>query len=102
MLSRPTKLTALRDAAAQFKVIRNYFEAMKRWQPEAWEEPKKFLLLRGAGLWGICFLGADVIDRTLGRGSFSVEEMLRVLQSGKRWDWSNKDRSPGSAGVEAL
>jgi DGQHR domain-containing protein len=98
MLSRPTKLTALRDAAAQFKVIRNYFEAVKRWQPEAWEEPKKFLLLRGAGLWGICFLGADVIDRTLGRGSFSVEEMLRVLQSGKRWDWSSKGPFSGLSG----
>jgi hypothetical protein len=33
MLSRPTKLRALRDADAQYKVIRNYFEAVKKWQP---------------------------------------------------------------------
>jgi DGQHR domain-containing protein len=98
MLSRPTKLTALSDAAAQYKVIRNYFEAIKQWQLGAWERPRDFLLMRGAGLWGICFLGADVIDRTLSRGSFEIDDMLRVLRSGKEWDWSSEGPFAGLSG----
>lgn len=98
MLSRPTKLTALKNAGAQYKVIRNYFTAVKQWVPEAWEHPKNFLVLRGAGLWGICFLGADVIDRALSRGAFDVPQMLQILTSGKKWDWSNKGSFAGFSG----
>jgi DGQHR domain-containing protein len=98
MLSRSTKLTALKNAAAQYKVIRNYFSSVKAWVPDAWAEPKNFLLLRGAGLWGICFLGADVIDRALSRGAFEAEQMLQILQSGKKWDWSNKGDFAGISG----
>jgi hypothetical protein len=39
MLSRPTRLTALEKADAQFKVVRNYFEAVKKWVPQAWQNP---------------------------------------------------------------
>jgi DGQHR domain-containing protein len=98
MLSRPTKLTALKNAEAQYKVIRNYFGAVKAWVPDAWEHPKNFLLLRGAGLWGISFLGADVIDRALSRGAFESAQMLQILTSGKKWDWSNKGAFAGLSG----
>ncbi|MGM3386836.1 DGQHR domain-containing protein [Stutzerimonas stutzeri] len=98
MMSRPTKLTALPDADVKYKVIRNYFSAVKRWSPESWKEPKKHLLLRGAGLWGICFLGAEVIDRALSNGQYSVDSMLKILKSGKNWDWSNDGNFQGLSG----
>ncbi|MGB8169361.1 MAG: DGQHR domain-containing protein [Chthoniobacteraceae bacterium] len=98
MLSRPTKLTALRDAEAQFKVIRNYFSAVKSWIPDAWDNPKDYLVLRGAGLWGVCFLGADVIDRALSRGAFEPEQMSAILESGKKWDWTSKGSFAGFSG----
>lgn len=98
MLSRPTKLTALRDADAQYKVIRNYFQAVKKWQPQAWEEPRKYVLLRGSGLWAICFIGAEVIDRVLGQNAFRAEDMYKVLRSGKNWDWSTKGDFQGLGG----
>lgn len=98
MLSRPTKLTALRDADAQYRVIRNYFQAVKKWQPQAWENPSQYILLRGAGLWGICFIGAEVIDRVLAQSKFKSEDMYRVLRSGKNWDWSNKGDFLGLGG----
>lgn len=98
MLSRPTKLTALKNPEAQCKVISNYFEAVKKWVPDAWKNPKDYLLLRGAGLWGICFLGADVIDRCLGKGAFESQDMLRILNSGKKWDWTNKGDFQGYSG----
>jgi DGQHR domain-containing protein len=98
MLSRPTKLTALREADGQYKVIRNYFLAVKKWQPKAWSEPRKYIVLRGSGLWAICFIGADVIDRALAQGKFSSEDMLRVLRSGNEWDWTNKGDFEGYGG----
>lgn len=98
MMSRPTKLTALNDAEAQYRVIRNFFLAVKKWQPKAWEEPSKYLLLRGSGLWGICFIGSDVIDRVLKQGKYSEDDMYAILKSGKDWDWSNKGDFQGYGG----
>lgn len=98
MLSRPTKLTAFRDPDAEYKVIRNYFNAVKKWQPDAWTNPSKYLLLRGAGLWGICFVGAEVIDRVLSANKYGIDDMLKVLKSGKNWDWTNKGDFQGFSG----
>lgn len=98
MMSRPTKLTALPDADAKYKVIKNYFGAVRRWVPEAWTNPKNYLVLRGAGMWGICFLGAEVIDRALSKGQFQSESMLKILRSGKTWDWTNDGDFQGYSG----
>jgi DGQHR domain-containing protein len=98
MLSRPTKLTALKDPEAQFRVIRNYFDALKLWQPKAWKSPSDFLMLRGVGLWGVCFLGANVIDKGLSLGKFDVTNLLSILKSGKEWDWSRKGHFEGFSG----
>lgn len=98
MFSRPTKLTALKDAEAQYRLISNYFAAVKKWQPQAWDEPSKYLVLRGSGLWGVCFIGADVIDRVLTQGKFGVEDMYQTLSSGKDWNWSNKGDFQGYGG----
>lgn len=98
MFSRAKKLTALQDADAQYKVIKNYFDAVKKWQPYAWQEPKKYIILRGTGLWAICFIGADVIDRTLSQGSYTAESMKKILDSGKNWDWSNTGDFRGYGG----
>jgi DGQHR domain-containing protein len=98
MLSQQTKLKALKDAEAQYKVIRNYFDAVKLWIPNAWKSPKDYLALRGSGLWGLCALGANVIDRALGKGAFEPQEMLQILSSGKKWDWTNKGSFQGFGG----
>lgn len=98
MMSRPTKLTALNDPDAQYKVVKNYFEAVRRWVPEAWTNTKDYLVLRGAGLWGICFIGAEVIDRALAEGKFRPEDMIKILRSGRTWDWSNGGDFRGYSG----
>lgn len=98
MLSRQSKLLSLRDPDAQYKVIRNYFSALRKWVPSAFEEPKKYLLLRGSGLWGVCFLGTEVIDRALAQGKFGTDEMLEVLRSGRKWDWSSGGDFTGLGG----
>lgn len=88
MFSRPTKLNALKDPEAQLKLIKNFFIAFKNWVPDSWNEPGKYIPLRGVGLWAICFIGAEVIDRVLEKGKFDSEDMYFVLKSGKNWDWS--------------
>lgn len=98
MLSQPSKLTELPNVDVQYTVIKNFFSATRHWQPEAWKDPNKHLLLRGAGLWGLCFIGATVIDKTLRSGKFNINDMLHVLKSGKSWDWSNTGSFSGYSG----
>ncbi len=98
MFSRPTRLTALDDRKSQAVVVKNYFAALKRWKPDAWKYPKDYLMLRGAGLWGACFLGAEIIDRALAGGKYKSDDMLRVLKTGADWDWSKSGPFQGLSG----
>jgi DGQHR domain-containing protein len=98
MLTRSTQLPHLEDAEAQYRVIRNYFDAVKKWQPKAWESPKDYIILRGSGLWAICFIGAQVIDRALQRDEFKATQLLSILKSGKDWDWKKKGDFKGLGG----
>jgi DGQHR domain-containing protein len=98
MLSRSAQLPRLEDAEAQYRVIKNYFNAVKKWQPKAWKSPKEYIMLRGAGLWGICFIGAQVIDRALLQDKFKPAHMLSILRSGKDWDWGKKGDFKGLGG----
>jgi DGQHR domain-containing protein len=98
MLTRSTQLPRLDDSEAQYRVIRNYFLAVKSWQPKAWSAPKEYILLRGAGLWAVCFIGAQVIDRALLQDQFEADQMLAILNSGKTWDWSRNGDFKGLGG----
>jgi DGQHR domain-containing protein len=98
MLSRSTQLPRLEDSEAQYRVIRNYFDAVKKWQPKAWTTPKEYIILRGSGLWAICFIGAQVIDRALLQDQFKTTQMLSILRSGKDWDWGKRGDFKGLGG----
>jgi DGQHR domain-containing protein len=98
MLSR-TKELQLHDADGQYKEIRNYFTAVKKWQPNAWVKSKEYLMMRGVGLWAICFIGAYVIDRVLLAQKFSADDMLAILASSKKkWNWSTTGQFKGFSG----
>ncbi len=55
-------------------------------------------MLRGSGLWAICFVGAQVIDRALMQDQFKATNMLSILRSGKDWDWGKKGDFKGLGG----
>jgi hypothetical protein len=55
-------------------------------------------MLRGSGLWAICFIGAQVIDRALLQSEFKAAQMLTILRSGKDWDWGKKGDFKGLGG----
>lgn len=95
---RSAKIDQLRDIEAEFLFIRNFWQAAREWIPGAWEEPRKYLLLRGAGLWGACFLGGIVIDRCLEEGKYTADDMLEILKSGTSWDWSRQGDFRGYSG----
>jgi len=98
MLTRSTQLPQLEDAEAQYLVIKNYFGALKQWLPNAWSEPREYIVLRGAGLWAMSFIGAHVIDRLLQNGKFTQADILKILESGKEWDWSKNGDFKGFSG----
>ena len=87
MFSGGGKLTAITDIDVRLKLIKNYFVALQSWQPEAWEKPKDYILLRGAGFWAACVLGTEIIDRCLAEGKFNSSDMLQILKSGPQWNW---------------
>mgnify|MGYP001564002690 CR=1 FL=1 len=98
MLSRSTQLPRLEDAEAQYRVIRNYFEAIKQWQHKAWTTPKEFMMLRGSGMWAICFIGAHIIDLVLMKGHFDTKHMVAILRSGKNCNWGTNGDFIGLGG----
>jgi hypothetical protein len=71
---------------------------VKAWQPKAWSSPKEYIMLRGSGLWAVCFIGAHVIDRALLQDEFKPSELLAILRSGREWDWGKKGDFKGYLG----
>lgn len=98
LLSKSIQLPRLDNIQAQYKLIENYLNAVKQWQPKPFEEHKKYLMLRGVGLWSICLIGSYIIDTSINNKEFSVEYMLNLLNSGKIWDWSNNGDFKGYSG----
>jgi hypothetical protein len=80
MLSRSAKLSQFPDADAQYEVVRNFWDAVKKWIPEAWREPSSYIVFKGVGLYAITYLGVEIIDRCLLKGRFEVKDMLRYLK----------------------
>jgi DGQHR domain-containing protein len=80
MLTRSAKLAQFPDADAQYKVIKNYWIALKKWLPKAWNSPREYAIFKGVGLYAISYVGIEVIDRSLLKGKFSSDDMLEYLK----------------------
>lgn len=80
MLTRSTKLAQFADADAQYRVIKNYWLAVKKWLPKAWNKPRDYAIFKGVGLYAISYVGIEVIDRSLLKGKFSSDDMLEYLK----------------------
>ena len=81
----------LTNPEAQYFVIRNYWEAVKRTFADEWARPKDYLLLKNIGVMSMSILGGTIIDRCMARGTAGIEGMARYLRQAKTtFDW-NKD-----------
>src|SRR5271157_3856917 len=94
MLSRSAKLAQFPDADAQYKVIKNYWLAVKKWLPDAWKRPRDYMIFKGVGLYAISYVGIEVIDRSLLKGKYSSDEMLEYLKQLSPELLSSKETSP--------
>lgn len=47
MLSRSAKLGQFADTDAQYEMIKNYWNAVKKWLPDAWKRPRDFIIFEG-------------------------------------------------------
>ncbi len=88
-LAKSQYIHDLTDPEAQYMVIRNYWEAVKRTFAEEWARPKDFLLLKNIGVMSMSILGGTIIDRCMARGTIRIEDMTRYLrQVENTFDWS--------------
>lgn len=88
-LAKSQYIHDLTDPDAQYIVIRNYWEAVRRTFSDEWAKPKDFLLLRNIGVMSMSLLGGTIIDRCMARGAADIEGMARYLRQAKNvFDWS--------------
>jgi len=80
MLVRSSKLSQFPDPDAQYKIIKNYWQALKKWLPDAWNNPRNYAIFKGVGLYAISYVGIEIIDRSLLKGKFSSKDMLHYLK----------------------
>jgi DGQHR domain-containing protein len=80
MLARSAKLSQFADADAQYNVIRNFWQAVKLWLPDAWSKPGNYIIFKGVGLYALTYIGVDVIDRCLLKGKYQPRDMLVYLR----------------------
>jgi len=80
MLTRSARLSQFPDTDAQFEVIKNYWKAVQKWLPEAWEHPREYIIFKGVGLYATCYVGIEVIDRCLMKGKYEPDDMLAYLK----------------------
>lgn len=94
MLARSAKLTQFPDAEAQYTVIKNYWIALKGWLPDAWKNPRGWMIFKGVGLYAISYVGIEIIDRSLLKGKYSSQDMLAYLQQLPPEKLSTKETLP--------
>ena len=94
MLARSAKLTQFPDAEAQYAVIKNYWIALKEWLPDAWKNPRGWMIFKGVGLYAISYVGIEIIDRSLLKGKYSSQDMLAYLRQLPPEKLSTKETLP--------
>ncbi len=105
MLSRSAKLSHFPDVDAQYEVIKNYWNAVRKWMPDAWKRPRDFIIFKGVGLYAISYTGIEIIDRCLLKGKYETQDMMAYLKQLPESDvFSSKGGLPyaGRAGGRKL
>ncbi len=65
ILKESIKLRAFSEIEDKYVLIRTYWSAVARTFAQEWADSKKYLLLRGFGVWSMSILGAEIIDRCI-------------------------------------
>jgi len=65
ILKESIKLRAFSEIEDKYVLIRTYWNAVAKTFAQEWADTKKYLLLRGFGVWSMSILGAEIIDRCI-------------------------------------
>jgi len=95
VLKESIRLRGVPELRNKYVIIRTYWSAVKGVFSEEWADAKKYLLLRGFGVWCMAILGAEIIDRCFNRGippSQLENEMADYLsQISRDVNWDRKE-----------
>lgn len=95
ILKESIRLRGVSELRNKYVIIRTYWSAVARVFSEEWADPKKYLLLRGFGVWCMATLGAEIIDRCFNRGIPPIQlenEMADYLsQTSRDVNWDRKE-----------
>jgi DGQHR domain-containing protein len=79
------------DIFPKYAIIRTFWSAVSKTFPQEWGDSRRYLLLRGFGIWSMSILGAEIIDRCVTRnvsaGSLEEEMMSYLRQARLQVDW---------------
>lgn len=93
---------------AQYLLIRNYWNAVKKIYSSDWN--KKSLLLKGVGYRAMSIAGGDIIDRCLAEGKTNSNDMETLvertrktrLDDGRSLDWANDGPLKSYGGMKGV
>ncbi|TET37062.1 MAG: DGQHR domain-containing protein [Dehalococcoidia bacterium] len=95
ILKESIRLRGVPEVRNKYVIIRTYWSAVATVFSEEWADSKKYLLLRGFGVWCMAILGAEIIDRCFNRGippSQLENEMADYLsQTSRDVNWDRKE-----------
>jgi DGQHR domain-containing protein len=101
IFKQSVKLRDFSEIELKYVLIRTFWNAVAKTFPQEWGDPKKYLLLRGFGVWSMSILGADIIDRCIIRGitAGQLEDEMASYIRQTRVDWDkNEGNVKGSGG----
>ena len=97
ILKLSIKLRDFEDIEDKHVLIRTYWKAVAKVFSQEWADQKKYLLLRGFGVWSMSIVGADIIDRCISPNVIwnQLEEKmasyLHQIYGTVNWDKSEGD-----------
>jgi DGQHR domain-containing protein len=87
------------DADGTVNLVNNFWTAVRKTFPEAWDNKRDYILLQSIGLNGFADYGGKLIERAVGDGSAEVEDFERYLAPVRTAVPLNRNRFEGIAGA---
>ncbi len=87
------------DADGTTNLINNFWTAVRRTFPEAWDNKRDFILLQSIGLNGFADFGGKLIERAVGDGSAEIADFERYLAPVRTAVPLSRSRFEGIAGA---
>ena len=93
-----------REFEGRYGLIRTYWQAVQAVYPEAFEDPKSYIVLKNLGVSTLSQVAAMVIDRCIVAGNVEVGHMIPMLRKAKpKVDWHKDSKDvAGMSGNRAV